>query len=45
MFGIAAQFSTVAEKNEIKLLIRDDNGKLKVEDWPITGTVALNPPA
>jgi hypothetical protein len=33
------------EKNEIKLLIRDDNGKLKVEDWPITGTVALNPPA
>jgi hypothetical protein len=32
------------EKNEIKLLVRDDNGKLKVEDWPITGTVALNPP-
>jgi hypothetical protein len=32
------------EKNDIKLLTIDDKGKQKVEDWPITGTVALNPP-
>jgi hypothetical protein len=32
------------EKNEIKLLTTDEKGKLKVEDWPISGTVALNPP-
>jgi hypothetical protein len=31
------------EKSKIKLLAKDDNGKLKVEDWPITGTVALSP--
>jgi hypothetical protein len=29
------------EKNEIRLLVRDDKGKLKVEHWPIAGTVAL----
>ena len=34
------------EKNSIKLLTKDDKGELKVEDWPITGTVALSlPPA
>jgi hypothetical protein len=33
------------EKNSLKLLTTDDKGNLKVEDWPITGTVALGPPA
>jgi hypothetical protein len=33
------------EKNSIKLLTKDDKGNLKVEDWPITGTFALNSPA
>lgn len=31
------------EKNAIKLLTKDDKGNLKVEDWPITGTVAIGP--
>jgi hypothetical protein len=31
------------EKSKIKLLVKDDKGKLKVEDWPITGTVAITP--
>ena len=31
------------EKNEMRLLVRDDKGKLKVERWPIAGTVAINP--
>jgi len=30
------------EKNEIRLLVQDDEGKLKVEHWPIAGTVAFN---
>lgn len=30
------------EKNKIQILTHDDKGKLKVEDWPITGTVAVN---
>ena len=29
------------EKNRISLLVRDKKGKLKVEKWPITGTVVL----
>src|SRR5438874_11703272 len=33
------------ERNEIRLLVRDEKGKLKVENWPITGTVSLNPHA
>jgi hypothetical protein len=32
------------EKNEIKLLTTDDKGKQKVEDWPISGTMALSSP-
>ena len=32
------------EKNSIKLLTKDDKGELKVEDWPITGTVAISAP-
>jgi hypothetical protein len=32
------------EKNSIKLLTKDDKGGLKVEDWPITGSVAISPP-
>lgn len=33
------------EKNSLKLLTTDDKGKVKAEDWPITGTVALGWPA
>jgi hypothetical protein len=32
------------EKNSIKLLVKDDKGELKVEDWPIVSTVDLTPP-
>jgi hypothetical protein len=32
------------QKNSIKLLTKDDKGELKVEDWPITGTVAISAP-
>ncbi len=31
------------EKNEIRLFVRDEKGKPKIEHWPITGTVAINP--
>ena len=31
------------ETSKIKLLVKGDKGKLKVEDWPITGTVAQSP--
>jgi hypothetical protein len=27
------------KKNDVELVIRDDKGKLKVESWPISGTV------
>jgi|ERR1019366_11143 hypothetical protein len=33
------------QKNSIKLLVKDDKGELKVEDWPITGTVVVSAPA
>jgi hypothetical protein len=29
------------EKNEVRILTRDDKGKLKIESWPVVGTVAL----
>ena len=32
------------EKNNLKLLVQDDKGKMKVEDWPIVSTVAITPP-
>jgi len=32
------------ERNSIKLLTKDDKGELKVEDWPITGTLAISAP-
>src|SRR5712692_8728116 len=31
------------EKNEIRLFVRDNKGKPKIEHWPIAGTVAINP--
>ena len=33
------------EKNAIKIFVRDKDGKPKIENWPITGTVALPAPA
>jgi hypothetical protein len=33
------------EKNSLKLLIKDDKGELKVEDWPIVSTADLRLPA
>jgi hypothetical protein len=32
------------ERNSIKLLTKYDKGELKVEDWPIKGTLAISAP-
>jgi PDZ domain/PEGA domain len=42
VWDAGAVFHGRREKNGISLLVQD-KGKLKVEHWPITGTVAINP--